>query len=230
MSNIIQVHKFPSGRIIKITFSDSQQAKKAQEAGIKLFSMKIPSYNVKQDQYYHVNVCLRCYELESHNTYQCPRDKNYQICSECSEEGHTYRTCRAVNKKCVNCNGEHGSMSMKCPKKKEIINSKRNEAENNTYAGIAGKSTTINLGKQNIPPIDNQIHTKIYTLMLNAHFLNVANPGSYEEELNKALKANNFPTVKIPTVPNSKKILTDIMPEINQAERERWKKIEKEKK
>lgn len=29
ISNITQIHKFPSGNIIKITFSDSQQAKKS---------------------------------------------------------------------------------------------------------------------------------------------------------------------------------------------------------
>lgn len=220
ISNIIQVHKFPSGKIIKITFSDSQQARKAQEAGLKLFSMKVPPYYTKQDKYYHVNVCLKCYALDDHNTYQCPESKEYKVCSECSEEGHTYRTCKETNKKCINCHEDHGTMSMRCPKKKEIINNKRKESENKTYAEMTGGRIITTTGKSSIPTIDNNTHTKIFTLMLNAHFLNTANPGTYEAELNKGLKANNLPTIKIPTIPDSKKILKALMPEENKMEEE----------
>ena len=230
VTSIIQVHKFPSGRIIKITFSDSQQARKAQEAGLKLFYMKIPPFNIKQDQYHHINVCLRCYELDSHNTYQCRKGKEYKICSECSEEDHTHRTCKANFKKCVNCGGEHGTMSMRCPKKKELINNKRAESENTTYAGTAKKGATLIPEVQPVPQISSGTYTRIIQLTVNAHFLNVERPGSYEEELNKGFKANNLPTIKIPTVPNSKKILTELMPglvqpaEHNQAERSGGKK------
>lgn len=181
--------------------------------------MRIPEYNVKQDKYFHINVCLRCYALE-HNTYQCPEAKEYQICSECSEEGHTYRSCKATKKRCINCTEEHGTMSMRCPKKKELINYKRKESENKTYADITGRSTLINPEKSNLPNIDNNTHTKIFTIMLNAHFLNTANPGCYKEELNKGLKANNLPTIKTPTIPNSKKVLKALMPEAEQKEEE----------
>lgn len=56
--------------------------------------------------------------------------------------------------------------------------------------------------------------------MLNTHFLNTANPGSYEKELNKGLKANNLPTIKVPTMPDSTKILKAFMPEVKQTEEE----------
>lgn len=47
---ITKVHKFPRNNI-KITFTDTAKAKKSQETGIKLFSMKIPNNNIKQDDY-----------------------------------------------------------------------------------------------------------------------------------------------------------------------------------
>ena len=43
--------------------------------------------------------------------------------------------------------------------------------------------------------------------MLHAHFINMANPGSYEKELNMMLKLNNLPEIKAPQNPPSAKIL-----------------------
>lgn len=65
--------------------------------------------------------------------------------------------------------------------------------------------------------------------MLNAHFLNTANPGSHELELNKGLKANNLPTVKIPTITDSKKVLKALMPEATQTEEENKEQMEEDR-
>ena len=43
--------------------------------------------------------------------------------------------------------------------------------------------------------------------MAHAHHLNAANPGTFNEELQKLFKANNLPTINIPTDPPSKDIL-----------------------
>lgn len=43
---ITRVHKFPKGNIIKITFDETSKAKKATDHRIKLFSMKIPGYDI----------------------------------------------------------------------------------------------------------------------------------------------------------------------------------------
>lgn len=95
VTNTLQVHKFSSDNIVKVTFSDSQQAKTAQEAGLKLFSMRVPKYNIKQDKYYHANVCLRCSELDTHNTNQCAKGRDYKIRSECNEQRHLWKDCRS---------------------------------------------------------------------------------------------------------------------------------------
>lgn len=52
------------------------------------------------------------------------------------------------------------------------------------------------------------MHARIFTSMRHAHVMNIEIPGSYEEQLNKTLRANNLPTLKIPTIPKSEKIIT----------------------
>lgn len=87
--------------------------------------MGIPVHNVKQDEYHHINICLKCYELDGHNTSQCNKKENYKVCSECIVIGHTFKDCKAATKKCIDCSFDHGTMSMKCPLKKKIINIKK---------------------------------------------------------------------------------------------------------
>lgn len=46
VAEIKHVFRFPKDNTIKITFSSSAIAKKAQEVGLKLFSMKFPSHEI----------------------------------------------------------------------------------------------------------------------------------------------------------------------------------------
>ena len=46
----------------------------------------------------------------------------------------------------------------------------------------------------------------ILTCILHSHILNMSNPGSYNDELNKALQENNLPTIKLPPNPPSTSI------------------------
>lgn len=91
--------------------------------------------------------------------------------------------------------------------KKELLNLKRKDSENNTYSGIITKKTTAASEPAITTKIDNDTHPKKFTSILHAHFTNVESPGSYEVGLNKTLIANELPPIKIPTVPKSEKIL-----------------------
>lgn len=59
---------------------------------------------------------------------------------------------------------------------------------------------------------------------MHAHFLNIAKPGSYNNEMNKILKLSNLPEIKIPEDPPSLQILTNIQ----EAEEDKTKDIHKE--
>lgn len=118
ITGITSVIKFKKGRGLKITFSESTSAKKAQEKGLLLFSMRIPSYNIIQDKYLKINTCLRCYALEDHHTSNCPKSRDFKICSECSRENHSWRDCDGGPKCCINCEEHHSTMAMSCGRKK----------------------------------------------------------------------------------------------------------------
>lgn len=44
--------------------------------------------------------------------------------------------------------------------------------------------------------------------MLHAHFVNIANPGSYSKTFNDLMRANNLPTLNFPEEPPSLEIIT----------------------
>ena len=96
---------------------------------------------------------------------------------------------------------------MKCPERKKAVNEKRKENEANT--GKKQQQTYSQTVKTNIyqnTTMDAETPTKILTCIIHAHMANIGNPGSYNEELNKMLKANNLPTINAPTNPDSASI------------------------
>ena len=186
--------------------------KKAQQDGLKMFMMSIPSYAIKQEIYYNVKTCFRCYALEDHNTNQCDKSQEYKICSECAEYGHIWKDCSKNIFKCINCSGDHRTLASKCPRRKEIIKNKRHsdQVPKQTYSQAAQQQTSPSFtSPQNIPN-NNETYTKIYTCIMHAHLQNIAEPGTYEEELNNMLKRNNLPEIKAPSNPPSGKILANL--------------------
>ncbi len=106
---------------------------------------------------------------------------------------------------------------MRCSKRKEILTEKRRketERSKQTYAGISSNATTharhtITQGPSyTAPTITREETLKINICIARAHYMNIENPGTYEEELNKILTLNKLPSIKIPSNPNSKKILS----------------------
>ena len=205
--NIDQMYKFPNSRTLKITFNRTSITKKALDMGLLLFSMRIPSYQMRQETFINILTCYKCYALEDHTTNNCPKDINYKICSECAEEGHTHKECNNTStKKCINCDEDHRTMAMKCPKRKIIVKDKRTQHNNNikTYSQAAKTPTTA---QTTTIPINTDAHLTIFTCMLHAHFMNAAEPGCYETELNKMLKRNKLPIISAPSNPPSGRIL-----------------------
>lgn len=207
------VFKFPNSKTLKITFTQAILASKAQEHGLKLLQMKIPKHQINQEKYYNIKMCFRCYKLDDHFTNTCPMTTDYKICSECSQEGHTWKECTSNTKTCINCKEEHRTMSMKCTKRKEVIKKMRqeeNEKGENTYAQATKTLNDPDIANMGKLQIDKSAHMKIYSSLIHAHMMNVINPGSFESELNATLEINNLPTIKIPRVPNSAKLLATI--------------------
>lgn len=209
VGQILQVQKFPAHNIMKITFDETIKANKATERGLLAFSMRLPSYDIKVDTFHSITTCYRCYRMEDHPTNNCPKEKTYKICSNCSQEGHSWKECKERYKKCLSCGGDHGTLEMKCPVRKEIISQKRKEKETTptSYKEATTKNTVTSQAIYTQPAINTEDHLKIFACMLHAHFINVAYPGCYGTELKKTLKLNKLPEIEVPSDPPSQKII-----------------------
>ena len=205
IKEIEDVYKFPNSPTLKITFSQTQIAKLCTEKGLKAFKISIPPQEITIETYVPVKCCMRCYNLEDHYTNECPRGKEYKVCSECSSEDHVWHQCRAGNKQCINCNGSHSTLAMQCIKRKEIIKNKRalsNEKQNMTYANIAQASTTPKVATPILPQVSKEEILLIHICVVHAQVKDQQKPGTYAKELNKILKENKLPSVIIPDEPD----------------------------
>ncbi len=199
---VAEIYKFPNSLTIKITFTTTALAQKCLEAGIKAFGISIPATMIKHETYIPIKSCMRCYTLEEHHTNECPRPKDFKICSECSTEGHVWHQCQSNTKKCINCGENHSTLAMKCQKRKDTIKEKRsqmNEKEKMSYANITQfiPSNARQTAPQT-PIVTKEEILKIHTCVAHAQNKEQMNPGTYKYELNRVLKANNLPTIIIP--------------------------------
>ena len=206
-NEITDIYKFPKSNTIKITFMQSNTAKQATEKGLLMCSMSVPTDQIKVETYIHITTCMKCYQLQDHFTSQCKKPADYQICSECGEQGHSWRNCTNTTKRCINCGDDHRTLAMRCPLRKKIIEEKKKEAQTTsaTYSQVTQNNTAY---KQNqFSLIDKETNIKIQSCMNHAHYLNAINPGTFNAELQKLYKANGLPTIIIPEDPPSRQIL-----------------------
>ncbi len=201
---VCDVIKIPRTKILKITFSKTSIAKKATEIGLRMFSMSISPYQIKQDTHVNIKNCMRCYMVEDHFTSECPKPADYKICSECGELGHIWRECDSSIKKCINCKKDHRTLAMKCPIRKEITKTKRNEEQQSTTYSNAPQPTN---NMQNMGSCTPDTHSTMYGCLMFTHILNANRPGTYNTELNKMLKNNKLPPLVAPDNPPSREIM-----------------------
>ena len=97
----------------------------------------------------------------------------------------TYGTnVKKIVKRCLNCDEEHSTLAMKCPKRKMIMKVKRKqeaERQNMTYSDMT--RVQINISSQakppqyNAPQITREELLKINICISHAHHKNLIDPG-----------------------------------------------------
>lgn len=208
--------------VIKITFESTDMAQRALD-GLRLFNVAITSSQIERETFTNVQMCFVCYRMEQHQTKECPH-RNIKVCSECAEEGHRYTECKNTTKKCINCNGDHRTMAMSCPMKKQKIKDKKEIKaqekeikETETYAKIVKETRTQELEERPVLRISKDTPTEVLICILHAHVVNIGRPGSYASELNEMLERNNLQRMWFPDNPPSGKILNmEILDDITQ--------------
>lgn len=222
-ARVKQVYKFPANNrttyTFKIEFEDVSMAAKAETNGLRLFNMSIAYHQIKREIYTPIKTCLRCYKIEDHNTSECPQPRDYKICSECSSQDHTWRSCKSNEKKCLNCNQAHRTMAMICPKRKEAIKRKRSgnvphpTMSQGSYAQAANRQPPPPQYQTPIPNMEDIASkvTKMLFCVVNAHLMNAVNPGTYQEQLDYLTSSNNLPRMVGPQNPPSADIVQQLL-------------------
>lgn len=209
VEDINQIYKFPNSNTLKVTFQETTKAQKAQEYGLKMFDMRISPHSIEQDTFLNLVTCMKCYQVEDHTTRNCPKEATYKICSCCSSLDHTWQECKTEKKTCINCQGEHVSVAMQCPIRKEAMNKKRREMKESkvtTYATATKQNTQPQVTTTPTTEVFN-MQAKTYSCMLYALFMDSANEGTFQEELDAVFEQNGLPKIKIPKCPPSRAIL-----------------------
>ena len=230
--------------VLKVRFAETAMADKALSSGMTGFNWSVVPDQIKREEFVNLLCCFSCYKYEEHATANCP-DKEQKACSNCAGTGHTFRECPNSDAKgCLNCKREgreghatHRTLAMACPIKKEKIRDKQ-EAEkqqeanqqHSTYASIAKQAVAA--AQAAAPPptqpttisISKKTDYQVLVAILYSHVMNLANPGTFEREMNELLRLNNLPAMKFPANPDSSAALriqssipagTDITPRLS---------------
>jgi len=196
--------KFPNAKTIKITFTTQSMAIRCIENGIHILNLHVPPRNITIDSFIEVRACYRCYKLDDHISTTCDKNSDYLICSVCAGLGHNFRNCTAERRCCINCGGQHSTMSMTCPIRKKIIDEKR-KLNNKTYVKVAmdgshmstnNRSAAIQL-KSGLIAADNspdmsEVINRSTACVIIATMKENEMKGTFEKVLNELLAANGL--------------------------------------
>jgi hypothetical protein len=206
---VAEVYKFSTAKGVKVLLGASIMADKSLTLGLLLFQLHIPGSMIRRDNYYPILTCYKCFQLEDHKSMNCPKDDGYKICSICSSTDHTWKSCKSLSKQCINCNGDHNSLSMKCSKRKEILASKRNGVRNKnmpkTFSSVtASAHVPVPVPYQPVPvpyQLEQTVMAQVFTCVSVAMFKNMETPGTFTEVLSHLLTLNNLPVIKMDLEP-----------------------------
>ena len=200
----INLWRKKENKLIKLTFEHRTHADRAKNTGIGLGGFYFSSKQIEYAEHIPILQCMRCFEFEHHTTSECTAEQ--ATCSECSREGHSFRTCvRPTPPQCVNClkrgnDPNHRALANDCKVKKEIIRAKRKRKNQNE--------------KQ--PPViqaeENKISERLAPEKTSTPRVQ-ATPGAWSAPLSKKNNKNKrkktppqpLPTIKLSLAPPEKK-------------------------
>ena len=79
------------------------------------FNLSVSPHDLTLEEVSQVTYCFKCYAIDDHLVKACTKPQSYRVCSLCSSKQHTYKDCTSTDRKCINCNGAHATMSKSCP-------------------------------------------------------------------------------------------------------------------
>lgn len=207
-ATVSDVYRFTRSNTMKITFATSEMAAKACDQGLLMFLFSVPPAQMRREIYVPLLTCDRCHAVESHQTTECPHPPTFRLCSECSQQGHTFRDCTTGAQKCLNCNGEHNARAMRCPVRKVALKEKEErmrkaaDTPSTSFAQTAAAPRSAPL-----PTLDAATQMKGFMCLMHAQVAEASVPGSFQRTLSANLQQNGLPDVRLTPLPTTQGLL-----------------------
>ena len=203
------IAKFKTGRGLKMICETIEMAQRCLREGFFIFNLNISPRQMAADNYINVRYCYRCYAIGEHISNNCPLPADYKICSNCSSNDHDYKNCNATEvRRCINCkDSSHHTLAYSCPKRKQFVESmmKSSPSKPASYSDIVKSSVLQSSSYSNDlfsdvmrPAIVHKSDVISAHILVTVAFEKTKNdPLSFDILLNKLLKENNLPEVKL---------------------------------
>ena len=189
----MRVVKFPNNKyLLKVIFVTAEVADNAIEKGISIGFQKFIGKNIDKEIFIPIVPCYRCYKYD-YQRKNCNKTIEYQICSNCSEEGHTYEHCKSNIARCINCKGNHRTLAARYPVRKEIVRNKVREQRDKEKNKI--QEDRFDRAELKLP--ENYLAVMAAAITL-AEKREIEIPGIFQYIMNEMSAANNIPKVKFP--------------------------------
>ena len=202
------VFKLKSQSSLKIVCDTHATAERCLREGLRLSYTFIPPRNISAETFIPISFCYKCYALDTHKAKDCPKPPDFKVCSLCSSQGHTFKECNSDSRRCVNCDGDHGTLSHSCPKRRDIV--KRISAGDRKSVVLGSKSYATRSDKSYADAVQNfaapNSHgatrcdlTRGTMCILLASFSESQRSGSFQECLSGLLAVNKLPSLELGT-------------------------------
>ena len=192
-AEVVEVIKFKKSSGIKIVFSNTYMADKCINNGLFLFYLFIRGEDMTKDKFFEIKTCYRCYEFGSHFTNECKQSLTYKVCSLCASHDHLWKECKTPARKCINCGGDHATLSISCKLRQDYLTNVRNSDKKSFSEAV------IQPVQPHPPPapinFNNELIAKTFSCIVLASFKENEEPGSFEANLNNLFTVNNLPTL-----------------------------------
>ena len=175
---------------MKIVCKDQKTTKEIASKGITIFNQRFSSKYLEREIFVNCNPCMRCFKY-GHYKNKCNRSQDYAICSICSIEGHTFRQCnQSTPPKCINCKGQHKTLSFSCPLRKEFKNKKIKEQKEKQKSPPKTETTEASMNNQISSKLDAQYLAVIASTFVLANMREQECPGSFTYIVEEMFAAN----------------------------------------
>ena len=201
-ATVAEVFKFPNSKTVKVTFTEQSMVDKALDGGLLMFNLSITSCDIARERFIDIPICYRCYKWNDHKASECSKDPSYVICSICSSTDHNYKTCKSPIKKCINCCGNHATVSYSCQVRKTIARSLGSNKHHSPRILATHLGTDVAASVKSGTPVQSACSMDVITsrsimCVMVAALKQPKSSAEFESTINSLLTANNLPSFRL---------------------------------